>query len=97
MARFGVYPSYLFKDHDPVLDAIDTLIADRGETFAKIERASGVTATTLSNWRKRKTKRPQFATVKAVARALGADVIITDIPEATAADFKRARLVRKRR
>jgi hypothetical protein len=30
--------------------------------------------TTLRNWRLRKTKRPQFATVKAVARALGGEL-----------------------
>jgi DNA-binding phage protein len=78
MARFGVYPSYLFKDHDPILDKIDTLIADSGQSFAKIERSSGVTVTTLGNWRKRKTKRPQFATVNAVVRALGGELVVRD-------------------
>ena len=70
----GVYPSYLFTAHDPVLDQIDTLIADRGVKYSYIEQHSGVTANTLRKWHRRETKRPQFATVNAVARALGAEL-----------------------
>jgi transcriptional regulator with XRE-family HTH domain len=72
----GVYPSYLFKDHDPILDAIDTLIADSGWTFGEIAVGSGVTRTTLTNWQKRKVRRPQFATIKAVTRAVGGELRI---------------------
>ena len=69
------YPSYMFKEHDPVLDWVDTVIADSGETASYIERKSGVTGSTLRNWRNRKTKYPQFSTVAAVARCLGLDSV----------------------
>lgn len=67
----GIYKSYHFVDHDPILDAIDTLIEKRGVSFSYIERKSGVTVGTLRNWHKRKTKRPQFPTIKAVVKACG--------------------------
>jgi hypothetical protein len=78
---FGYYPDYKFIDHDPVLDAIDTLRSEAGRdggpvTTQYIVTRSGVSATTLHNWYKRKTKRPQFATVKAVVRALGGEVAV---------------------
>lgn len=78
-----IYPSYKFVDHDPVLDQIDRLWqrADDARGYhlsAKyIESKSGVTVTTLRNWQKRKTKRPQFPTIKAVVRALGGEIGIT--------------------
>jgi len=69
------YKSYSFKDHDPVLDQIDRLIELSGSPkMTVIEAKSGVRASTLYNWHYRKTKRPQFATVLAVVRGLGARV-----------------------
>lgn len=77
MAKFGtIYPSYLFHDHDPVLDAVDTLIADAGVSFTYIHTKSGVTQNTLRNWNRRKTKKPQFATVAAVVRACGGEISV---------------------
>jgi DNA-binding phage protein len=69
------YITYHFKDHDPILDWVDTAIADSGENFTHIERRSGVTTETLRKWRNRKTRYPQFATIAAVARSLGIDSI----------------------
>jgi transcriptional regulator with XRE-family HTH domain len=77
VAKGGVYPSYLFKHHDPVLDAIDTLRSRSGLKTKVLAEKSGVRAGTLNNWRKRKTKRPQFATVKAVVKALGGELQVT--------------------
>jgi transcriptional regulator with XRE-family HTH domain len=72
-----IYPSYLFKTHDPVLDAIDTLIEDAGVSYTYIANKSGVTQKTLLNWHRRKTRRPQYATIAAVVRALGGTITIT--------------------
>jgi len=47
---------------------------DAGISLAKIADRSGVCLTTLNNWFDGKTKRPQYATVRAVARAIGYDV-----------------------
>lgn len=74
--KFGIYPSYLFVDHDPILDQVDTLIADSGMKLSAVAGRSHVSDGTLINWRLRKTKRPQFATVKAVVTALGAELNI---------------------
>ena len=74
----GVYPSYLFIDHDPVLDQIDTLISDSDMTLEQVSEQSHVSLSALVNWRKRKTKRPQFATIAAVVKSMGGDVVIVN-------------------
>lgn len=79
MARtiLGGYKSYQFKDHDPILDQIDRLYELSGDVkIQHVADMSGVTAGTLYNWRMRKTKRPQFASVKAVVKGLGADLTV---------------------
>lgn len=73
----GVYPAYLFKDHDPVLDQVDTVIADSGMKLSGVAAVAHISPTTLTNWRMRKTKRPQFASVAAVVRAVGGEITIT--------------------
>jgi hypothetical protein len=80
--KFGIYPSYLFRDHDPVLDQIDTLFdkaraAGLEVSRAKVAKETNVSASTMLNWRKRRTKRPQFATVAAVANYLGGELTIS--------------------
>lgn len=78
MAKFGtIYPSYLFEEHDPVLDAIDTVIKDAGVSYTYIHEKSGVAQNTLRNWHLRRTKKPQFATVAAVVRACGGEIVVT--------------------
>lgn len=77
--RMGFYPTYQFGgDHDPILDAIDTLRQDAGNpSFEEISGKCRVSITTLYNWHERKVKRPQFATVKAVVLALGGELSVT--------------------
>lgn len=77
MKRFGaIYPSYRFKDHDPIIDYVDTLIGDAKIKRPHLAEISGVSATTLRNWSLRKTKRPQFATIAAVVRSLDAELVV---------------------
>jgi transcriptional regulator with XRE-family HTH domain len=66
-----MYKSYRFTNKDPIIDRLRTIIADQGATLNYIERKSGVCANTLRNWFHGKTKRPQHATVAAVAAVLG--------------------------
>lgn len=76
--RMGFYPTYQFGDHDPILDQIDTLRADVGNpSFEKISGDCRVSVSTLRNWELRRVKRPQFATVKAVVKALGGELSVT--------------------
>lgn len=70
MAGF-TYKSYSFVDKDPILDEIRTIVQDSGATYTYISATSGVSMGTLVNWFGGKTKRPQAASINAVARALG--------------------------
>lgn len=65
------YKSYLFRNKDPVIDELRTIKADGQFTDKFISEQSGVSATTLHNWWKGKTQRPQSASVEATGRAMG--------------------------
>jgi transcriptional regulator with XRE-family HTH domain len=71
------YLSYSFVDKDPIIDRMRTLIADEGVTYDDVHIKSGVAVSTLHNWFLGKTRRPQFATIMAVARGLGYDLTLT--------------------
>jgi len=67
------YRTYNFVDKDPVIDILRTAWEDSGLTLDDVAKLSGVSASTLYNWFHGNTKRPQYATVMAVGRALGGD------------------------
>ncbi len=66
-----VYKSYNFRDKDPIIDKMRTVVQDSGRSYLEIHELSGVSTGTLWNWFNGKTRRPQFAALNAVARALG--------------------------
>ena len=72
----NLYKSYNFKDKDPIIDKIRTVISDESASYKEIHEASGVSTTTLYQWFDGETRRPQFATIMAVVRALGYDMQI---------------------
>jgi hypothetical protein len=68
--------SYLFRNKDPEIDRIRTLIQERhkttsAEVLEQIADDGGPTAGTLHAWFHGKTLRPQNATLEAAGRALG--------------------------
>jgi transcriptional regulator with XRE-family HTH domain len=63
------YKSYVFRQVDPIVDALQPAL--RSHKAAELSKLSGVSASTMSNWKKKKTRRPQFCTVTAVALAAG--------------------------
>lgn len=71
MSTLKLYKSYSFKDKDPVIDIVRTMVEDEGKSYREIAMGSGVSHTTLNNWFNGKTKRPQYATIMAVARSMG--------------------------
>ena len=72
-ARVGpLYRTYRFVDKDPVIDVLRTAQQDAKVKPAKIAAASGVSTSTIHGWFHGKTRKPQFATVVAVARSIGA-------------------------
>lgn len=68
---FIKYTTYSFVEKDPIIDVLRTVKADGEHTNADLSHASKVSRSTLNNWFKGKTRRPQFATVAAVAVAMG--------------------------
>jgi transcriptional regulator with XRE-family HTH domain len=66
-----LYRSYVFKDKDPVIDRIRTIVSDEGLSYKDIHIISGVSTSTLNNWFEGETKRPQYATIAAVTSSLG--------------------------
>jgi transcriptional regulator with XRE-family HTH domain len=66
-----LYRSYNFKDKDPVIDRIRTIIRDEGLSYKDIHIISGVSASTPKNWLEGETKRPQYASIVAITYALG--------------------------
>jgi DNA-binding phage protein len=64
------YNTYRFRDKDPVIDMLRTRFQDGKYTYVGVAADSGVTESTLRNWFGGKTRKPQFATVQAVARAM---------------------------
>jgi transcriptional regulator with XRE-family HTH domain len=66
-----VYKSYNFIDKDPIIDELRTVVQDSGHSYKQIHEDSGVSTQTLSNWFSGDTRRPQAASLNAVARALG--------------------------
>jgi hypothetical protein len=72
-ARVGpLYRTYRFIDKDPVIDVLRTAQQDANIKPGKIATASGVSPSTIHGWFYGKTRKPQFATVVAVARSIGA-------------------------
>ena len=65
------YKTYSFKEKDPAIDALRTIIADEGASYSELHDLSGVAARTMWGWFHGPTKRPQHATIMAVAIALG--------------------------
>ena len=74
--RTILYKSYVFRDRDPILDALATLREDAKMSFTQVHNKGGPATTTLSAWESGKTKRPQHATVAAAASAIGATGIM---------------------
>ena len=73
--RFQTYRSYQFTEKDPIIDALRTVVSETHTKYTALHDDSGVSYTTIRNWFHGSTRRPQFATVSAVARALGKNSI----------------------
>ncbi len=69
--KVKLYKTYSFKDKDPIIDHLRNPV--NGKSYSELAKDSGVSSSTLANWFDGPTKRPQFATIAAVARAIGPD------------------------
>jgi hypothetical protein len=85
--RMPIYKSYVFRDKDPAVDALRTVVEDHfGErvnykSLKKITEGGGPTVTCMGAWFFGKTKRPQNATLEAAGRAMGFERIWRSMKE----------------
>lgn len=73
MAEIKVYRNYEFIDKDPVIGHVKSMI-EKERLIKKpgiVHELSGVSRATLHNWFHGNTRRPQYATIMAVAVSLG--------------------------
>ena len=76
-ASLPTYKSYLFRDKDPAIDSIRTLVEQHygekvtGKLLNDISETGGPTATCMRAWFFGDTKRPKNATLEAAGRAMG--------------------------
>jgi hypothetical protein len=89
-----IYRTYAFKDKDPVIDKLRTLVDDEGEKHSKISEGTGVSTSTLHNWFHGPTRRPQHATIAAVASYLGYEMVFKKRRGDNVIDFRSDRLKR---
>jgi len=83
--KVHLYKTYAFKNKDPLIDKLRTIVQDEKVSYQEIRNRSGVTVSTLYAWFHGATKRPQHATAMAVIRALGYDMRIVKVGKVTTA------------
>lgn len=64
------YKSYLFVERDPIIEAMRGVFSENKVKYSAVTKAGGPTTTTLRNWFRGQTRRPQFCTVAATIRSL---------------------------
>lgn len=71
-----LYKSYNFVGKDPVIDLVRGIVDESKMSYTRLHVESGVSIGTVRNWFFGDTKRPQFATVAAIVRACGEDMLV---------------------
>jgi len=84
-----LYKTYVFKDKDPVIDRVRTILQDEGVSYYKAGEQSGVSGSTIHAWMEGDTKRPQYSTIAAVVTALGYEI---DFKKSNVVNIKRRRI-----
>jgi transcriptional regulator with XRE-family HTH domain len=72
------YKTYRFTGQDPIVEKVRSVFDDAGMKRSAVSRDSGVASSTMASWFKRRTKRPQFASINAVLGALGKELTISN-------------------
>jgi transcriptional regulator with XRE-family HTH domain len=66
-----MYKFYTFNGKDPIIPRVEQMLTDAGLSYVEAAERSGVSVQTFYNWFSGKTRKPQYATVMAVAYACG--------------------------
>jgi hypothetical protein len=72
------YSSYNFVDKDPVIYEFEYAQKRLGLNDSQVSKGSGVSTTTLRNWKWGKTRKPQNASIEAAYRAMGLRRVAVD-------------------
>ena len=75
IAESGPKPLKVYKHYnyqiDPQMVELVKLMKDEGQKASEVSRESGVSPGTITNWAKKKTRRPQNFTLEAAGRSIG--------------------------
>jgi len=72
-----IYQSYMFRDKDPVIDELRSMVEDtyghrvNHKSLAAVTQAGGPSISCMNAWFFGKTKRPVNPTIEAAGRAMG--------------------------
>jgi hypothetical protein len=75
--RMPIYKSYVFKDKDPCIDELRTVMEDsfseklKPNHLTSVSHTGGPSYSAMAGWFYGATKRPQNCTIEAAGRALG--------------------------
>jgi hypothetical protein len=74
--RLRLYKSYVFRNKDPVIDELRTIVNDTYgrvgyKAYKQIEIDGGPSVSCMNEWFEGDTKRPQSASIEAAGRAMG--------------------------
>jgi hypothetical protein len=74
--RLPIYKSYVFKDKDPCIDELRTVVQDtfkllNHRALVEINAQGGPSVSAMNGWFFGKTRRPSNCTIEAAGRALG--------------------------
>lgn len=70
VVKMRLYKTYDYK-YDPVIEQVLEILQNAEMKFQQASDLSGVSTSTIRNWNKGKTRRPQNTTIEAVGRACG--------------------------
>lgn len=70
------WKSYLFREKDPIMDAVATARSDANMSYVEIEKAGGPKAATLRNWEHGTVQRPQFGSISAAIISVGGNGVV---------------------
>jgi hypothetical protein len=73
----GLAMQYKGLEFEPLMLQAALLLQKRDVSLAVLSNRCGVTQTTMRNWMKRKTRRPNASTLRFVLRSLGYNLKIT--------------------
>lgn len=87
--KFMGYATYNFVEKDPIIDQLRTILADEKMSYRDVHEKTNVSIGTLRGWFDGATRRPQHATIMAVARSAGWDYRLVKVEGGKVVELKK--------